>query len=61
MFIRIADREIVEHAHFMWDVNWYKKNFAPYFCEKSKNISLNAKHLQKMLKNVKKKDTLTFY
>lgn len=61
MFIRVADREEVVNARSMWDIFWERKKFSEYICTKTKTISLNVKHMQKMLKNVKKKDSLTFY
>ena len=61
MFIRVADREEVVSARSMWDISWERKKFSEYKCEKTKTISVNVKHMQKMLKNVKKKDSLTFF
>ena len=60
--IRVADRDTPGQAHILWDVTWERKNFARgYICTKSGTIRINAKHLQKMLKNVKKKDSLIFF
>jgi hypothetical protein len=61
MFIRVADREEVVSARSMWDIFWERKKFSEYSCTKTKTMSINVKHMQKMLKNVKKKDSLTFY
>jgi|SRR5579862_2517535 Proliferating cell nuclear antigen, N-terminal domain len=65
IFIRIADdNEKLENAYTMWDINWPKSKFngvGNYKCTSDKNISLNIKSLQKLIKNVKKKDSLVFY
>jgi len=61
MFIRLADRDEVVSARSMWNISWERKKFSEYKCTKTKTISINVKHMQKMLKNVKKKDCLTFY
>lgn len=61
MFIRVVDREEVVSARSMWDISWERKKFAEYKCAKTITISVNVKHMQKMLKNVKKKDCLTFF
>jgi len=61
IFIREADCEDIRWAHILWDVSWPRKRFALYRCVKEAVVTLNAKHLQKMLRNVKKKDSLTFF
>lgn len=68
IFIRIVDivdeNDNIENAYIMWDVNWEKKKFngiGNYKCSKNENVSLNIKSLQKLLKNVKKKDSLIFF
>lgn len=61
IFIRVCDREDVEKSHTMWDISWPRKRFMPYRCVQELNVSLNVKHLQKLLRNVKKKDALIFY
>lgn len=61
MVIRVADREEAKLAHSMWDIEWERKQFTFFKCSESMTFTLNAKHLQKMLKNVKKKDLLIFF
>jgi hypothetical protein len=61
IFSRVCDRDNVKKSHAMWDVNWPRKRFSPYRCVKDLNIGLNVKHLQKLLRNVKKKDALIFF
>lgn len=43
------------------DVNLRMENFARYECHTPRTISANLKHLQKALKNVKKKDEIILY
>lgn len=61
IFILEADCENVTKAHILWDVKWYRERFTSYWCETPIVIVVNAKHLQKMLRNVKKKDSLSFF
>lgn len=62
MFIRDSDDcENVCWAHVLWDVSWVRKKFKVFNCTEQMTVTLNAKHLQKMLRNVKKKDSLTFF
>lgn len=61
MIIRVADRDEAKSAHSMWDIEWERKQFTFFKCSESMSFTLNAKHLQKMLKNVKKKDLLIFF
>ena len=43
----------------LYDVNLMRKNLKNYICTKPRTISVNLKHIQGLLKNVKKKDSLT--
>lgn len=61
IYIRMADRDEITLARSMWNIEWERKKFAEYKCVKDETIIVNAKHLQKMLKNVKKKESITFY
>ena len=61
IFIREADCENVEYSHVLWDVVWPRKKFALFRCTTEAVVTLNIKHLQKMLRNVKKKDSIAFF
>ncbi len=61
IFIRQPDCDDIRWSHMLWDVDWPRKNFATYKCKKEYCIMINAKNLQKMLRNVKKKDSLSFF
>lgn len=58
-FHRAAD----EATHVLFDVEFPRSNFRPYVCRRKKDIlfSLNLKHLQKLVRNVKKKDSIIMY
>ena len=45
----------------LYDINFPRENFRPYVCRKEMAFSVNIKHLQKMVRNVKKKDSVTLY
>jgi hypothetical protein len=57
------DTEDVRFAHVLWDVNWARKGFGSftYKLKTETCVTLKSTHLQKMLKNVRKKDSLTFF
>ena len=61
IFIREFDADELRFSHILWDVSWPRKMCSLYRCVKEYVVTLNAKHLQKMLRNVKKKDSLTFF
>ena len=61
IFIREFDTDDIRFSHILWDVSWPRERFALYRCVKEYVVTLNAKHLQRMLRNVKKKDTLSFF
>lgn len=64
LFIRDSDNtEDVRFAHVLWDIAWPRKNFDSfkYRLKTETCVVLKSKHLQKMLKNVRKKDSLTFF
>ena len=61
IFIREFDTDDIRFSHILWDVSWPRERFELYRCVKEYVVTLNAKHLQRMLRNVKKKDTLSFF
>lgn len=63
ILIRNSDCETnVKWARVLWNIEWPRKKFSnEYICKKPMEITLNVKHLQKMLKNVKRKESLTFF
>jgi hypothetical protein len=63
IYIRVGDKEPepILKSHVMWDMTWSRNKFVEYKCKKRGTISLNGKHLHKLLKTVKKKDSLTFF
>ena len=61
IFIREFDTDDIRFSHILWDVSWPRERFEVYRCVKDYVVTLNAKHLQRMLRNVKKKDSLSFF
>lgn len=61
MTICVSDKESIQESHSMWETTWDYRKFIKYECKQSGTISINLPGLRKMLKNVKKKDQLTFY
>ena len=47
--------------YILYDIDFPRENFKPYVCRKELAFSVNIKHLQKMVRNVKKKDSVTLY
>src|SRR5208282_3028966 len=45
----------------LYDVDLSRKNLKNYICNRPQTISVNLKHMQGLLKNVKKKDSLSVY
>lgn len=45
----------------LYDINFPRKNFKNYKCTKPLCISVNLKHMQGLLRNVKKKDSISMY
>ena len=57
-FCRAAD----EPETILYDIAFPRENFRVYKCfEKKLSFSLNLKHLQKMVRNVKKKDAIVIF
>nr|QBK86650.1 MAG: proliferating cell nuclear antigen [Marseillevirus LCMAC102] len=50
-----------QSSHILFDVNFARENFRPYVCHEEIVFSLNLKHLQKMVRNVKKKDSIILF
>lgn len=48
-------------TQIMFDVQLPRKYFQKYTCTQERTISINLKHLQKILKNVKKKDSIAMF
>lgn len=45
----------------LYDINFARKHFKGYKCVKPLAISVNLKHMQNLLRNVKKKDSLALF
>jgi|694.fasta_scaffold22822_4 hypothetical protein len=56
-FCRAAD----EAEQILYDIDFPRENFRPYICAQNMSFSLNLKHLQKMVRNVKKKDSIVIF
>ena len=54
-------REMDSNSTVMFDISYPRENFRNYKCGKSQTISLNLKHFQKLLRNVKKKDNIILF
>ncbi len=50
-----------QSSHILFDVDFPRENFRPYVCHEEIVFSLNLKHLQKMVRNVKKKDSIILF
>ena len=61
--ICVGDKEPepIHKSHIMWDMFWERKKFVEYVCKKKGTISVSVTHLHKLLKSVKKKNSLLFY
>lgn len=57
IFIRKRDA----NNNIMFDVDLPRSKFRDYRCRKEMYVSLNLKHLQKMIRNVKKKDSMIIF
>jgi Proliferating cell nuclear antigen, N-terminal domain len=54
-------RQSDKDSTILFDIDLPRKNFKPYKCFENAIISVNLKHMQGMLKNVKKKDSIAIY
>jgi len=54
-------RNTDEAEQILFDVSFPRRNFRPYVCREELTFSLNLKHLQKMVRNVKKKDSIIMF
>ena len=45
----------------LFDISIPREDFRKYKCKAPKTISFNTKHMQKLLRNVKKKDSITLF
>ena len=57
IFFRQAD----EAEHILYDANFPRKNLPGYACKKEIFFNLNLSHFHKLMKNVKKKDSIVMY
>ena len=57
----LSHRNTDEAKHVLIDINFPRDNFKAYKCKRDIIFSVNLKHLQKMIRNVKKKDSLSMY
>ncbi len=57
IFNRAAD----PNKHILFDIVLKRSNFKSYICKRSCTFSLNLNHIQKMVKNVKKKDSVILF
>lgn len=56
-YCRAAD----EPEQILYDIDFPRENFIPFICTKHISFSINLKHLQKMVRNVKKKDSIIIF
>lgn len=56
-YCRSAD----EAEQILYDINFPRENFIPFICTKNVSFSINLKHLQRMVRNVKKKDSIVIF
>jgi len=57
----ISTRRQDDNGHILFDVVLPREKFREYKCRRPMNVSLNLKHLQKMVRNVKKKDSMVIF
>lgn len=57
IFCRSAD----EAEQILYDIEFPRDNFIPFKCKQNITFSVNLKHLQKMVRSVKKKDSIVIY
>ena len=57
----IFHRDSDENVHICYDISLPRDCFRRYHCTKNLSFSLNLKHLAKILKDVKKKDSVILY
>ncbi len=57
----IMIRQMDTNKHIMFDIKLPREKFREYKCRKEMYVSLNLKHLQKMVRNVKKKDSMVIF
>ena len=57
IYLRTTDNE----NRLLIDLNLGRENFKKYKCEKTLYIGVNVIHLYKMLKSIKKKDSITMF
>jgi len=61
IYTRQTDTDDIRYSRILWDVEWKRENFSQYSCKKEFNITLNSKHIQRMLRSVKKKESVAFF
>jgi len=49
------------NKHILFDIEFPRNSFAVYECRKEFEFSVNLKHFQKMVRNVKKKDSIILF
>lgn len=54
-------RNMDEAHHVLFDIAFPRENFRPYVCRKEVAFSVNLIHLQKLVRNVKKKDSIVMF
>ncbi len=57
----ISIRKMDTNKHILFDIEMPREKFREYRCRKPMRVSLNLKHLQKMVRNVKKKDSMIIF
>ncbi len=57
--IHLSEADI--NTHVLVNFSLFKENFPGYRCTKPLNFHVNSGHFYKMLKTIKKKDTITLY
>lgn len=57
----ISVRQADQCKTILYDINLPRKNMKSYTCKKPMVVSINLKHLQVVLKNIKKKDSINMH
>ncbi len=58
---KLSDNPDDRISKIMFDIRLYRERFTRYHCSSEFSFSLNFKHLQKILKNIKKKDIVILF
>jgi len=57
----VSIRKMDANTNILFDITLPREKFREYKCKREMDVSLNLKHLQKMIRNVKKKDSMRIF